>query len=120
MTIDALARELSARLNEVLPAGFRVRVDGTDVIVDAPDGLGFTTYLCAVNADEYAGAAQQLLSGIQDLVCQTTATPWPRARGPRLNLAMPDAALVGNELRCWFGSVDHPVLTLRSIPILKG
>lgn len=120
MTGAALASALADRLAAVLPPGFTARSDGADFHVDAPDGVGSMTSLAHLDADDvepqdYADAAWNVLSMVQDVVSETTTDPWPAAAGSGSDLAEPSTSVDGSQIRLCFGAEDDPVLTLPPI-----
>ena len=48
-------------------------------------------------SERYATASWQVLSTAQDVVSETTGTPWPKAAGATLDLALPFAHLEGSN-----------------------
>ena len=120
MTPTAFARELAAALAASLPEGFTATAEDEYVTIESPDGLGSTTALNidpeeADDPDAYADAAEGVLSLAQDVVSETTGTPWPPTTGPNLDLAIPGARADGGVVHLWYGDEDSPMLRLREI-----
>jgi hypothetical protein len=126
-----LWRQLAARLNEVLPAGFLVRYDsGRSLSIDAPDGYGSSAYVgdCepALDSTEplevllgtLARRAETVLSNVQDVVSETTRDPWPRAPVAKRVEAPAGARIESGVLHCWYGDEQAPVVTLRPLPLI--
>jgi hypothetical protein len=119
---EQFARVLVARLAPILPPGFAARADGEVVRIEADDGAGASTSLAHLDPDEaepqdYADAAWNVLSMVQDVVSETVTEPWPAALDGTTDLAEPGAAAEGASVRLFFGPEDRPVLTLRSIDL---
>jgi hypothetical protein len=58
-------------------------------------------------------AAEQLMSNVQDDIAERTTQPWPMTyEGARKDMALPEAEIVGDELRLWYGRGASPVLKL--------
>jgi len=113
---------LVERLAEVLPPGFSITSNRSDLWLDTPDNVGCSAWAGGVDRDptdleRYAGAAESVLSNIQDGVSETLKDPWPRLDAPGRQMAMPGARLVGDTLTMWYGREEAPVLRLRPITL---
>lgn len=122
MTPEQFANALVAVLSPILPAGFAVRAAGDVVHIDAPDGLGSSTSLAYLDPDDadaqdYADAAWNVLSMVQDVVSETVADPWPAAAGSGSDLAEPGTRVEGVSVALYFGPDEAPVTVLGSIPL---
>jgi hypothetical protein len=114
------AQQLAARLSRVLPRGFSASSVGAAVHLHSQDGYGATVWVNLVDevergSERYATASWQVLSTAQDVVSETTGTPWPRAAGATLDLALPFARLDGQTLHLGFGDESAPALRLAPI-----
>lgn len=123
MTPTDFARELSARLAPLLPAGFSVQADGEAVTIDPPDHVLASTSLSHIDPDDpdpedYASAAWNVLSMAQDVVSETSGDPWPAGLGPGTDLPEPGTRVEGRAVHLWFGPEDEPVLTLDAIELV--
>ena len=118
MTPAAFAKSLAAALRPALPAAFSIRADGAVVRVDSPDGLGGASTLLAhldpdeAEPDDYADAAWNVLSMVQDVISETTTDPWPAAMGPSADLAEPGTRVEGRRVVLFYGPEEQPVLVL--------
>lgn len=124
MTPAAFAKELAAVLAASLPDGFTATAEDESITIDPPDGLGSTTALNidpeeADDLDVYADAAEGVLSLAQDVVSETTGTPWPPTTGPNLDLAMPGARADGGVVHLWYGDEDAPMLHVGEIRLAE-
>jgi hypothetical protein len=121
MDPEWLAAELSSRMEEVLPAGFTVAVDGDTLwfLFDGERRAG--SYACKW-MDSGQGSIEALtvracelaVNDLQDFVTEKTTEPWPSSTGrpPR-----PGVRLVGRIVEMWFGEDGDPVARLRSLPL---
>jgi hypothetical protein len=119
----AFAKHLATSLAAVLPSGFAATAVDAAVHLSAPDALGVTSFLAAVNdvsrgSERFETSAYQVLSAAQDLVSQATGMPWPRAAGDSLNLVLPFTRVEGQTLHLGFGDGDAPTISLA--PIFLG
>jgi hypothetical protein len=63
--------------------------------------------------DEAVDGAVQTLNQIQTHVAHATREPWPAVAGPGYaGFPEPNAEVVGDEIRMWFGNRERPVLEL--------
>lgn len=116
-----LATALADRLNEVVPPGFLVRAEDSELIV-IHDGqiVGISGAPAIMDTAEAVkhprenleAAARAALSGVQDYVADTTAEPWPGTGGSQPN---PDARVGEGRVLLWFGPEDAPLLALPPI-----
>jgi hypothetical protein len=122
MESTKFAWEIATRLAAILPAGFAARVEGDVIQIEAPDGLGASTSVghldpAEAEPEDYADAAWNALSMAQDVVSETTPTPWPAPLGPGVDLAEPGTRAEGRVIHLWFGVEQAPVLRLRPIAL---
>jgi hypothetical protein len=116
-----LAVELSSRMEEGLPPGFTVTVEG-DMLYFLFDGERRAgSHACQwvdSGQDSLEGLAVQAcelaLNDLQDFVTEKTTEPWPATEGPP---PQPGARLVGRTIEMWFGSLDQPVTLLRPLAL---
>ena len=121
MDATTLAAAFAARLREVLPDGFAAVAEGENVRICPPDGYDVWVGIVQ-DLTETAGyeiAASNVLSTAQDVVSESTAMPWPRARGEALDLALPGCRCTDGMLQLWFGDEGDPVLPLRPIDVTR-
>ena len=123
MDASTLAVALAFRLMEVLPDGFSATGYGHRVTIWSPRGWsagGWVGMIDVVGREpaNYEGAAWNVLSKAQDVVSESTAMPWPRARGECLDLALPGARCSDGVLHLWYGDEGDPVLRLRPIDLM--
>jgi len=70
-------------------------------------------------SDQVCAVVQELLSQIQDVVCEATTEPWPLVlTNGRKDMALGDAAVVGDELQMWYGDRDAPVLRIPTVSLV--
>jgi hypothetical protein len=121
MDAGRLAAELSARMEDDLPPGFTVTVDGGMLWFAFEEERRSGSYACQwvdSGQDSLEGltvrACELALSDLQDFVTEQTTEPWPATHGrpPR-----PGVRLVERTIEMWFGSNDHPVARLRPLPL---
>jgi len=73
----------------------------------------------AAEPEQVCAVAQELLSQIQDVVCEATTEPWPLVLSSgRRDMALGDAAVVGDELQMWFGDRHAPVLRIPNVSLV--
>lgn len=118
---ERFAANLVECIRPVLPAGFSVRAEGDLVSVEAPDGTGASTSMshldpAGTGPEDYADAAWNVLSLVQDVVSETAADPWPASGGSPTELAEPGTRVEGVTVALYFGDEQQPVLTLRPVP----
>ena len=122
MTPARFAEALAARIQPLLPEGFAVHADGDHVRVVPPEGPGTSASLGYLDpgdadVDDYADAAWNVLSMVQDAVSEYVAEPWPSGAGSGDDLADPGTRADEGVVRLWFGDESAPVLVLDGIPI---
>jgi hypothetical protein len=121
MDSERLAVDLSSRMEEVLPAGFAVVVDG-DMLWFLFDGKRRSgSYACQwINSGQGSiealtvRACELAVNDLQDFVIQKTTELWPSSGG---RLAQPGVRLVERSIEIWLGEHDRPVARLRSLPL---
>ena len=116
---EAFLKQMSA----VLPPGYRVELDDELLWIVSPDGgkAGSGSYWLTSDVlleEEALRDAVGSLSQIQQEIAEETAEPWPAVSGPAYRgFPEPDGAIVGDELRLWFGDRTAPVLALEPIDL---
>jgi hypothetical protein len=116
-----LASALAERLAQVLPEGFSISSAGHELWLDTPDGFGNSAWAGAVDENPtdlslYSGAAEVVLSSIQDGVSLTLREPWPlELVGRQHQMAMPGAKVVDGALELWYGNEDAPAIRFQPI-----
>ena len=120
---EAFTRVVASRLNEVVPRGFSVRAHGVNV--DVYGGQGHRPASAAgmiIGLDDDRSlqermetAARSILAGAQTEIMELLREQWPV--GPNRQAAEPDARVVKDQLRMWFGKEDAPVVRLQSVPM---
>jgi hypothetical protein len=99
---------LVARLNEVVPEGFRVdRLMGGVNRITCPDGDCAQAGGSGHTADVGPATLEDYLSWVQDQVTMHFREPWPEYHR---NLAMPQVRQDGHLLRLWYGTPTVVVL----------
>jgi len=69
-------------------------------------------------SDQLCSVVQELLSQVQDVVCEATTEPWPQVMtNGRKDMALGDAAVVGDELQMWYGDRDAPALRIPRVSL---
>ncbi|MHA6618561.1 hypothetical protein [Pseudonocardia sp. DLS-67] len=118
-----LAIDLADRLNDIMPQGFVVHVQGaalavmhSERIVGVSDALAIMESVEAIMhpRENLETAVRAALSGVQDHIAETTTEPWPGSGGTQPN---PDARVAGDRVQLWFGSEEDPLVTLRPIDL---
>jgi hypothetical protein len=118
-----LASAFAERLAQVLPEGFSLSSDGPDLWLDTPDGVGTSAWAGVVDQNPmdlslYAGAAWNVLSGIQDGVSVTLREPWPLVMvGSEHQMGMPGAKVVDDVLELWYGDENAPAIRFPPIKL---
>ena len=118
-----LASALAERLAQVLPEGFSISSEGQWLWLDTPDGFGSSAWAGAVDENPtevtlYSGAAETVLSSVQDGVTVTLRAPWPLVMvGGKHQMAMPGAKVVDGVLEMWYGNEETPVIRLEPIEL---
>jgi hypothetical protein len=118
-----LAVALADRLNDIVPRGFVVRAQDSDLVV-IHDGQvvgvsGAPTIMDTADAIMYPRenletAVRATLSGVQDYIAEATAEPWPGSGGTQPNS---DARVDDDRVQMWFGSEEAPLIRLRPIDL---
>ena len=122
--INLLTSDLVDRLRDQLPAGFTVRIDHGNVVIQ---GTGWHI----IHFEEMARqagdvpmhverAVDRVLSGLQDFVVGELGEPWPSAGdefSPPKELPMPEVMIDWPRIRFWFGSAQDPVLRFDAIEV---
>ena len=116
------ARALAERLRPILPTGFAIAAEDDIVKVEAPDGFGASASMAHLDpADaepqDYADAAWNVLSMVQDVVSESSPDPWPAAIGATADVAEPGTYLESGRVELYFGDEEQPVLRLDPIPL---
>lgn len=114
-----LAEVLAARLDAVAPPGVRVRAEGSAVLVARGAmqlGGSAAPELVTRRTDDrqVETVALSTISGVQDVFAEELAQPWPASSG---EMPAPDVRIEAGVLLAWFGTREHPSLSLRSYPL---
>jgi hypothetical protein len=118
-----LASALAERLAQVLPEGFSISPEGHKLWLDTPDGYGNSAWAGSVDENPtdlslYSGAAEVVLSSIQDGVSMTLREPWPLMMvGGKRQMAMPGAKVVDGVLELWYGEEEVPAIRFQPIKL---
>jgi hypothetical protein len=120
-----LAAALAERLAHIVPRGFSVRSEDTDISVYRDGKLvGGSAALEIINDDDGRGlderievAVQAVVSGIQDDIIETIKGPWPGTSTRGVDLPMPDCRVTDDQLRVWFGDEKAPVASVPPISL---
>jgi hypothetical protein len=103
-----LAAALVQRLNDIVPAPFRMSAEDGEVRVYMADKLDSWLLIAQVVEDESRdlserlwNAAESVLSGLQDSISEHTRDPWPSTDGR--TMALPGVRWDGERLHLWFG-----------------
>lgn len=122
MTPARFAQGLVERLVPLVPEGIVVRAAGDHVHVFLPDGPGTSASVghldpAEAEDEDYADAAWNVLSMVQDAVSEQTDEPWPGAAGPSGDLPEPGTRVEAGAVHLWFGDEEQPVCVLPPLPL---
>ncbi len=117
-----LAIALECRLNDVIPAPFRLAAENGLIhmyIDEEPDGA---ISIVAIVEDETRELSERLesavhtvLSMVQDDISEHLRTPWPSTDGR--TMAMPGVRIDAEVVHLWYGGERAPVLRMPAIRI---
>jgi hypothetical protein len=125
LTVDSetLARELADRMNDVVPPGITIAVEGDLLVFQSDFDTGRAGSYASRWLNEGAGtlaervreACRLAFSDLQDFVDEETTQPWPGLRTP------PEAQtrLERGSVVIWFGDPGAPDLTIAPL-LLEG
>lgn len=116
---DALAR----RINEVIPAGFRLAPEGGRVMVHVNGSLDGVITTPEIADDETRELRERLetavygvLNSVQDTITEQLRLPWP-SQDVRV-MAPPKVRAAADAIHLWYGdSETAPVLAIPQIPL---
>jgi hypothetical protein len=116
-----LAAALAQRLNDIVPAPFRLSAEDGEVHIYIADELDSWLLTAPVVEDESRDlaerletAAESVLSALQDSVSEHTRSPWPSTDGR--TMALPGVRWDGKSIHLWFGR-DEAAAVVRMPPI---
>src|SRR6266849_8080783 len=116
-----LADALVSRLNDVIPAHFRLSTHGKLLHVHIGGTLNSILSLDIVE-DESRDLNERLqtvvysvINNLQDDISEDLRTPWPSLDGR--TMAMPEVHSDGEWVHVWYGDVRAPVLSMPAILI---
>lgn len=119
MSESERARLFVEQLSAVLPQGFQAGVRGDRLWLAGIWTSGASVHWLSTDVlleDEAINGAVQMLDQIQSHVAHATREPWPAVTGPGYaGFPEPNAEMVGDEIRMWFGDRERPVLELGPI-----
>jgi hypothetical protein len=116
-----LATSLERRLNDVVPAPFRLRAEDGQMYLYIGSGWDVTSHTLEIVEDETRELTERLetavysvLNTVQDSVSEHLRTPWPSTNGREM--AMPGVRYDGKSIHLWFGR-DEAAPAVRIPPI---
>jgi hypothetical protein len=118
-----LAVALADRLNDIVPHGFVVRAQDSDLVVihdgqvvgvSGAPAIMDTAEAIMYPRENLETAVRAALSGVQDYIAETTTEPWPGSGGTQPNS---DARVDDDRVQMWFGSEEAPLIRLRPIDL---
>jgi hypothetical protein len=99
---------------QVIPPWLSVHVAGHDVVLASADGRRHEVYMDveapAPDPDRCRTIGYHLLDEIQDLITESTSTPWPIVTGRPTELPLPMAQVRDGMLFLWYGEAENPAL----------
>lgn len=111
-----LAEALAGGLSQIVPDGFTVLSDNSDVVVySGGRSLCGSAALAIIDADDGRTLQEKIetaviaaVTGVQDCIIEALQGPWPgkSTRGP--DLPLPDCRIEGSQLKVWFGEESRP------------
>src|SRR2546423_5214118 len=121
----SLAESLARRLNEVMPAVFRLTAESgwlTLHINGSLDGTIPTPEIADDDARErgerFETAVYGVLNSVQDSISEHQRTPWPSTDGR--NMAEPGVRCGTDYIHLWYGESENaPVLAIPAIPFTE-
>jgi hypothetical protein len=117
----ALAKALASRIAEVVPEEFHISVDQTAISIrfrDTEESIDIERIVdqAGDSTGNIEAAAFMVLSDVQDLLTESTQTPWPPVVDSKAEvLPYPHAKVANGELQLFFGATENPALALRPI-----
>ena len=123
LTSAEFGRLLCALLTGSLPAGVSLIAHDDRVDVVTPGGDVYSTAFGDLDAsetepDDYADAAWNVLSLVQDVVCESTGRAWPGDARDVEDVPDVGTQVTGDLLQCWYGDEAQPVLRLAPMRLL--
>src|SRR5262245_59142305 len=120
----SLAESLARRLNEAMPAGFRLTPESGWLALHI-DGVLDGTVTTPELADEATRQPEERLwtavygglNYVQDSRAEETREPWPSK--DRRAMAMPGVRVGRDAIYLWYGDETAPVLGLPKIPFVE-
>jgi hypothetical protein len=121
----SLGKSLARRLNEVMPAGFRLTaenewlelfIEGSfDSTISAPQRIEDEP---GELPERLKTAVYEVLDSVQDSVSEHLRIPWPSTDGRKM--AMPGVRVGTEAISLWYGeSGSAPVLAIPEIPLTE-
>lgn len=120
LTSAEFGHALCSALTSSLPPGVSLSTQGTRVDVTTAGGEVYSTGLGDLDTadtelDDYADAAWNVLSLVQDVVCEATGRSWPGEARDVEDVPDVGTQVTGDLLHCWYGDEAQPVLRLAPI-----
>jgi hypothetical protein len=118
MPVRTIAQEFVDALSTAMPEGWSAEFHGSTFRLLGPSGpyASFDDWALTEDVileDQLITAAEAALHLSQQWVAEETTEPWPAVSGTQYHgFPNPHAALVGDELRVWFGRSENPVLEI--------
>jgi hypothetical protein len=116
----ALAHELARRMQDVVPSGIGITVEGDMLWFSSTSHHGTAgSYGCQWLSEGegkrehlLAEACRRALGDLQDFVAEATTEPWPGSGSmPHAGARVQDGSVL-----LWYGDGDNPVLLLEALP----
>ena len=124
ISASSLLAVLADRLDDVAPPPFRVRANGTDLLIDHPNGwwvsMRFGSIEDETETRSFAELAdmvvRSVLDELQDTVSEASKEPWPK-HSPT-TMAPVNVRTDGESLFFWYGvSESSPVIGFEPIAL---
>jgi len=117
LTSAGFGRALCGLLRGSLPDGVSLVAHDARVDVHTASGEVYSTALgdldaADTEAEDYADAAWNVLSLVQDVVCEATGRSWPGEARHVDDVPDVGTQVTGDVLQCWYGDEAQPVLRL--------
>ena len=120
----SLAESLARRLNEAMPAGFRLTPANARLALHVNGFLDGTVTSPELADEETRELEERLwtavygvLNYVQDSISEETREPWPSK--DRRAMAMPGVRVGRDAIYLWYGDETAPVLGLPKIPLAE-
>ena len=121
----SLAESLARRLNELMPAGFRLTAERGWLALHINDSLDGTITTPEIADDDtrergerFRTAVSGVLNSIQDTISEHLRIPWPSHDGR--TMAPPNVRVGTDSIHLWYGeSETAPVLAIPEIPFTE-